>query len=134
MTTRNEDVARAWAKGKAARSLHMSTNGSTLFSYAQVIGITVNGAKIALDYTAPNQQMISVTTSAHVGLAKRYADRVVQNHDILSRLTRARIYGESATNAIEDVKNALLQSVTAQKNYRDNHGLLDAEEESVLLI
>lgn len=80
---RNCDVAEAWSVGCMAHSGRMSTDGFNLFSYNLLIGVTrvesnpivKANIKVALDYTAP-QHFVSQTTSCHVGLAKRVADRV----------------------------------------------------------
>jgi len=73
---KNEDVARAWSYGMGSTGKNMHTDGDTIWSYDLVIGVTEGGRKIAYDYTAPDNFQ-SMTTSQHVGLAKRYADSVV---------------------------------------------------------
>ena len=69
----NSDVIALWLRGQQASSHtgNLSTDGKKLFSYALVIGDTLAGEKIALDYTASVGQFQSQTTSQHVGLAKR---------------------------------------------------------------
>jgi hypothetical protein len=53
----------------------MRTNGKILYSYALKIGTTTdNQCKNVLDYTARGLGFYSVTTSIHVGKAKKYAD------------------------------------------------------------
>jgi len=70
---RNCQVAAAWAAGRTASTQHMTTDGDRLWSYNLVIGFTEDdGSKVAIDYTAPH--FVSMTTSCHVGLAKRVAD------------------------------------------------------------
>lgn len=74
---RNNDVARSWAHGRAARAANFWTDGRDLYSYNLKIGYTDDtGASVALDYTAPVGWFQSVTTSRHVSYARRYADRI----------------------------------------------------------
>ena len=75
----NSDVIALWLRGQQASSHtgNLSTDGKKLFSYALVIGDTLAGEKIALDYTASVGQFQSMTTSQHCGLAKRSADDVM---------------------------------------------------------
>ena len=72
----NEDVVRAWAWGRPLSSKHLITDGNNLFSYNLKIGYTVGNTKIVYDYTAEHDNFVSMTTSHHVGLAKRYSDRI----------------------------------------------------------
>lgn len=69
----NNEVITAWLRGQQGSSHtgNLSTDGQKLFSYRLVIGDTMAGEKIALDYTASVGQFQSMTTSQHVGLAKR---------------------------------------------------------------
>lgn len=69
----NDAVISAWLRGQQGSSHtgNLSTDGQKLFSYRLVIGDTLGGEKIALDYTASVGQFQSMTTSQHVGLAKR---------------------------------------------------------------
>ena len=69
----NDAVISAWLRGQRGSSHtgNLSTDGQKLFSYRLVIGDTLGGEKIALDYTASVGQFQSQTTSQHVGLAKR---------------------------------------------------------------
>ena len=69
----NNEVINAWLRGQRGSSHtgNLSTDGQKLFSYALCIGDTMAGEKIALDYTASVGQFQSMTTSQHVGLAKR---------------------------------------------------------------
>ena len=75
----NSEVITAWHRGQRGSSHtgNLSTDGQKLFSYALVIGDTLAGEKIALDYTASVGQFRSMTTSQHCGLAKRSADDVM---------------------------------------------------------
>ena len=75
---RNENVARAWALGRCFRTRRLRTDGLAIHSYDLCIGYTTaSGTKVALDYTAGGIGFYSMTTSTHVGLVKRYSDRVV---------------------------------------------------------
>jgi len=81
--TNNSNVPRHWSRSEAAHSNNKqySTDGNNLYSYRKLIGITLNnGDKVLLEYTSPAGYMVSVTTSNHVGKARRYAD-VVMNPD-----------------------------------------------------
>ena len=75
----NREVITAWQRGQHGESHtgNLSTDGQKLFSYALVIGDTLAGEKIALDYTASVGQFRSMTTSQHCGLAKHSADDVM---------------------------------------------------------
>ena len=80
---KNVDVARLWAAGQPARSLHMHSDGVTLFSYALQIGEHRDGLPVVFNYTArpdcnpfghkvESEGFYSMTTSQHVGLARRF--------------------------------------------------------------
>lgn len=73
----NNEVGRAWAAGKAANAGNLSTNGNEIYSYALKIGYTLGGKKIAIDYSKTGGKYFSQTTSHHVSIAKRNADKVV---------------------------------------------------------
>ena len=71
---RNENVVKEWTAGRAARSStgNLHTDGHYLYSYNLLIGFTVNGSKVVYDYTRGGEfGFVSMTTSKHVGLAKR---------------------------------------------------------------
>jgi hypothetical protein len=93
--TTNKNVAYNWACGKLSRSHNgqLSTDGQNLYSYRQLIGITLdNGDKVALNYrSAKGGHYISQTTSCHVTLAARNADLTMspdaaKEADLISRL------------------------------------------------
>ena len=78
MSVRNCDVTTAWRRGKWAVSNSMHTDGRKLWSYGLIIGTTnCYDKKVAVNYTAP-EHFVSMTTSQHVGLAKRVADLVTE--------------------------------------------------------
>jgi hypothetical protein len=72
----NQEVTQNWINGKIGESLHMSTDGKSIFSYQMKIGQTLtNGEKQGLNVQKPF--FYSKTTSKHVGIVKRYADNMV---------------------------------------------------------
>jgi hypothetical protein len=84
----NDGVIRAWQNGLSARNSRRTLtsvsypNGRTeLFSYDLKIGErTSTGTLILGDFTAPAGGFHSMTTSCHVGLAKREADNPLVMH------------------------------------------------------
>ena len=72
---RNEEVVDAWVNGRVAAGGNLLTDGQKLYSYRLCIGTTAtDGSKVVHDYTARGDLgFVSMTTSQHVGLAKRYA-------------------------------------------------------------
>ena len=75
---KNEQVVRQWVNNNKAKGGRIRTDGSSIYSYNQLIGVTADdGSKIVLDYTSPAGHYISQTTSTHVGVCKRYADQVM---------------------------------------------------------
>ena len=71
----NDRVVYSWINGKPFKSLSMKTNGKDLYSYKLKIGTTTDDhCKNVLDYTTRGLGFYSVTTSTHVGMAKKYAD------------------------------------------------------------
>ena len=83
--TNNMSVATNWAMNFAIQSHNgqFSTDGKKLFSYNQLIGITLaDGTKIALNYMRHGGGCyISNTTSQHVSKASRCADQTM-NPDV----------------------------------------------------
>ena len=67
----NLEVAKFWSEGRAGRSGNMSTDGKDIWSYSMLIGETVNGERIVY------RRRRSVTTTKHINLAARYADKVI---------------------------------------------------------
>lgn len=76
---KNIDIVTAWINNESfyRKSKALSTDGDNLFSYALKIGYTnKQGRKVAIDYTSTGGYMRSMTTSTHVGMAKRKADLI----------------------------------------------------------
>ena len=72
----NEKVTEQWTKGKRGESLHMTTDGFSLFSYEMKIGQTLtNGQKQGLNVQSPF--FYSQTTSKHVGIVRRHANKMI---------------------------------------------------------
>ena len=68
----NREVAAAWGAGKAAEAGHYSTDGKSLYSYNLKIGWLDNeGQRVICRYK------VSVTTSKHINMAAKWADKVV---------------------------------------------------------
>ena len=77
---RNDVVLDKWRKGEHANShtgsLH--TNGTSLFSYQMKIGHRAKSGTCVLgDFTSPGGSFQSMTTSCHVGKARRVADHTM---------------------------------------------------------
>jgi len=64
----NSNVVMSWLLGKKASNRNMSTDGKNLYSYKLKIGYTKELLKYVYDYTG--KDMVSRTTSRHVGIAK----------------------------------------------------------------
>ena len=79
----NEQVVKCWINNRKGKSLHMTTDGKSLFSYRMKIGETVhesNGLWSANKKHGLNVQkpfFYSQTTSKHVGIVRRYADQMI---------------------------------------------------------
>ena len=74
----NYDVCVAWKNGRKRRSVRIRTDGFTIQSYGLTIGYTDHeGKKVVFDYRASAGAFVSMTTSHHVGLAWRVADRKI---------------------------------------------------------
>ena len=78
----NQHIAQSWHNGFPMHSKNMSTDGRDLFSYGLRIGYTSGGHKIVIDYTKEGGMYKSMTTSHHVGIAKKYAIKVVKPKEI----------------------------------------------------
>ena len=73
----NAQVIAAWAEGREAEAANLKSTGTRLFSYRLQIGETLDGIKIAGDFTAKGGAFYSQTTSHHVSRAKSVAHLVV---------------------------------------------------------
>ena len=67
----NREVAKSWSQGIAAASGNMSTDGRDIWSYAMLIGETMAGERVVY------RRARSATTTKHINLAARWADKVV---------------------------------------------------------
>ena len=67
----NLEVAKSWSQGRAAASGNMSTDGWDIWSYAMLIGETINGERVVY------RRARSQTTTKHINLAARFGDRVI---------------------------------------------------------
>ena len=74
---RNDAVVRAFSRGQRAAAGNLSTDGRSLYSYDLKIGERTLGGIVVADFTSPGGHFVSMTTSKHVGLAKRVADTVM---------------------------------------------------------
>ena len=77
---RNELVLDKWKNGFPASSHTgaLCTNGRDLFSYNLRIGYrSRSGACVLGDFTSPGGNFQSMTTSCHVGKARRIADHIM---------------------------------------------------------
>ena len=73
----NRQVITAWSEGRSGRAGSTHTDGSTLWSYNLVIGVTdEDGEKVVYDYRATSGHFISSTTSHHVSLAAGVGDHL----------------------------------------------------------
>jgi hypothetical protein len=68
------DVIRAWEQGRKLKASGLRTEDGKLWSYALLIGETIDGKLVAYDYTGSNR--VSPTTTTHVNAAKTAADEV----------------------------------------------------------
>ena len=70
-TQTNQEVINAFLNQRPAKAGRLTTDGVNLYSYALVIGKWYGGMPFVLDYTTTGGAFYSMTTSQHVGLAKR---------------------------------------------------------------
>ena len=85
MRIRNNKVVKRWSLGLAARnhkftlmSFALDDGTAELYSYHKKIGHrTASGVCVVGDFTAPGGEFCSMTTSCHVGRAKRVANLVM---------------------------------------------------------
>ena len=67
----NEEVINAFINQRSANGYRITTDGVNLYSYSLIIGKWYGGKPFVFDYTATGDAFRSMTTSQHVGLAKR---------------------------------------------------------------
>jgi hypothetical protein len=74
---RNDAVVRAFSRGQRGAAGALHTDGRSLWSYDLKIAERTLGGIVVADFTSPGGHFVSMTTSKHVGLAKRVADTVM---------------------------------------------------------
>ena len=74
---RNDAVVRAFSRGQPCAAGALHTDGRSLWSYNLKIAEKTLGGIVVADFTSPGGHFVSMTTSKHVGLAKRVADTVM---------------------------------------------------------
>jgi Cu/Zn superoxide dismutase len=73
----NKEVIRAFAWGKRAAAGNLQTDGRSLWSYNLKIAQRTPEGIVVGNFTSPGGQFHSMTTSKHVGMAKREAHTVM---------------------------------------------------------
>lgn len=74
---RNDAVVRAFSRGERARAGRLWTDGVSLYSYDLMIAQNTPAGIVVGNFTSGGGGFYSVTTSRHVGLARRVADTVM---------------------------------------------------------
>ena len=74
---RNKDVIRSFAWGKRAAAPNLQTDGRSLWSYNLKIAQRTSEGVVVGDFTSPGGDFHSMTTSKHVGMAKREAHTIM---------------------------------------------------------
>jgi len=69
----NEQVIKAFFNQERAAAGTLTTNGHSLYSYGLEIGRWYGGVPTIFDYTTTGGAFASMTTSQHVGMAKRFS-------------------------------------------------------------
>ena len=67
----NQQVINNFLNQKPAKAGALTTDGYNLYSYGLIIGKWYGGKPFVFDYTTTGGAFYSMTTSQHVGLAKR---------------------------------------------------------------
>ena len=70
----NQEVINAFFNQRPAQAGRLTTDGVNLYSYSLIIAKWFGGQPFVFDYTTTGGAFQSMTTSQHVGLAKRSAD------------------------------------------------------------
>ena len=74
---RNSQVIRHFAAGRRAAAGNLQTDGRSLWSYNLKIAQRTDEGIVVGDFTAPGGDFHSMTTSKHVGMAKREAHTIM---------------------------------------------------------
>ena len=74
---RNDAVVHAFSRGQRARAGALRTDGRSLWSYDLKIAQRTAEGIVVGDFTAPGGDFYSMTTSKHVGMAKREAHTIM---------------------------------------------------------
>ena len=74
---KNQDVIRSFAWGKRAAAPNLQPAGRSLWSYDLKIAQRTPDGVVVGDFTAPGGDFHSMTTSKHVGMAKREAHTIM---------------------------------------------------------
>ena len=74
---KNQDVIRSFAWGTRAAAAHLQTDGRSLWSYDLKIAQRTPEGIVVGDFTAPGGDFHSMTSSKHVGMAKREAHTIM---------------------------------------------------------
>jgi len=74
---KNQDVVRSFAWGKRAAAANLQTDGRSLWSYNLKIAQRTPEGIVVGDFTAGGGDFHSMTTSKHVGMAKREAHTIM---------------------------------------------------------
>ena len=74
---KNQDVIRSFAWGKRAAAANLQTDGRSLWSYNLKIAQRTPEGVVVGDFTAAGGDFHSMTTSKHVGMAKREAHTIM---------------------------------------------------------
>ena len=67
----NQEVIDSFLNQRPAMSGRLTTDGVNLYSYSLIIAKWYGGQPFVFDYTATGGAYYSMTTSQHVGMAKR---------------------------------------------------------------
>ena len=71
------DIPRAFSNGRRAHAGNLSTDGRSLWSYDLKIAQKTPEGIVVGDFTSQGGEYHSMTTSKHVGYAKRIADTIM---------------------------------------------------------
>lgn len=74
---KNQDVIRSFALGERGAAANLQTDGCSLWSYNLKIAQRTPEGVVVGDFTATGGDFRSMTTSKHVGMAKREAHTIM---------------------------------------------------------